>query len=213
MQDSKQSSPAALKDMFLQVYNGRVKRPGSAELLQWLESTDFFTAPASTRYHLAEPGGLCHHSLNVFWRLTDFISAESMEYSDESVAIVSLLHDVCKANMYTVVWKNQKIYLDPDSPKKIAPAKVKSDSAGKFYWDSVPAFEVDEQFLYGHGEKSVYLISKYMDLTDAEAQAIRAHMGPYQDGEKNLCSNIFSQNPLAFFLHMADGAATFIDET
>lgn len=193
-----------------------VDRPGLGELIEWLETTDFFEAPASSKYHLAEAGGLCQHSLNVYNRLKDFLWDESRKtsrfYGNDSIAIVALLHDVCKADYYTVSTKNQKTY-DPDKVAAAERWQVKHDNGGSFIWETVPTYTIDERFVYGHGEKSVYLIGKFMDLSDEEAQAIRYHMGPYQDGEMKNASACFQKNPLAFFLHMADSAATFLDES
>jgi len=204
------------KKLFFETLTSEVDRPGLGELIEWLETTDFFEAPASSKYHLAEAGGLCQHSLNVYHRLKDFLWDESRKngrfYGNDSIAIVALLHDVCKADFYTVSTKNQKTY-DPDKVAAAERWQVKHDNGGSFIWETVPTYTIDEKFVYGHGEKSVYLIGKFMDLSDEEAQAIRYHMGPYQDGEMKNASACFQKNPLAFWLHMADSAATFLDES
>ena len=108
-------------------------------------------------------------------------------------------------------WKNQKNY-DPESVRNALPRERKSDNRGEFIWESVPIYTIREQFIFGHGEKSVYLINKFMDLTDEEAQAIRFHMGSFNETDKNNVGQVFAQSPLAFFLNMSDGAATFLDE-
>lgn len=197
---------------FKRIFHREIQRPGADKLLAWLESTDFFTAPASSRHHLAKPGGLCEHSINVHSWLEDLCSRDSIiVYGPESVAIVALLHDVCKINYYQPTWKNQKTY--DEGAVAAAPRNlVKHDQGGDFIWETVQGYTVNEQFTYGHGEKSVYLIQKHMELTDEEAQAIRFHMGSWQDGEKANASAAFKINPLAFWLHVADEAATFLTE-
>lgn len=202
------------KEEFIRIFSKEITRDGSDDLLQWLLGTDFFTAPASTKYHLAKEGGLCQHSLNVFHRLKHFLAAEygdECPYSGETIAIVSLCHDLCKIGTYHISRKNQKTY----DPEKVASAprnQVKHDAGGDFIWESVPFYEYKDPFVYGHGEKSVYLMMPFIDLYSEEAQAIRWHMGPYMDGETRDACEAFKANPLAFFLHIADSAASFIDE-
>ena len=205
-------------DKFVEIYQDKIQRPGADKLLAWLQKSDFFTAPASTRFHLCCSGGLVEHSINVYDRLKQFLFSEYAEgecpYTAEIIAIVSLLHDVCKANYYEAGWKNQKTY---DEEKiKAAKAKgerVKHDEAGDFIWEMVPTYTVNERFVYGHGEKSVYIIRSFMGLSTEEASAIRYHMGPWREGEGSDAGKVFSRYPLAFFLHMADEAASFLDES
>lgn len=196
---------------FKNIFQREIKRPGADKLLAWLESTDFFSAPASSRHHLARPGGLVEHSVNVYSWLEDFCSRDGINvYDPESVVIVSLLHDVCKAHYYHPTWRNQKNYDEgviAAAPRDL----VKHDQGGDFIWETVQSYTVNEQFVYGHGEKSVYLIQKHMELTDEEAVAIRFHMGAW-DGEKANASAAFTTYPLAFWLHVADEAATFLTE-
>ena len=101
-----------MKDRFIQLYQSFVKRPGADKLLAWLETTDFFEAPASTRFHLSCPGGLVEHSIHVYHRLHDLYVSERQRAEDqpfiellngeeETIAICALLHDICKANFYT----------------------------------------------------------------------------------------------------------------
>ena len=118
--------------------------------MDYLDGSDFFTAPASARYHLSETGGLCQHSINVYKRLKSVLKNEfddySKAYSDETVAICGLLHDVCKVNYYTTDYRNVK-------------------EGGE--WVKKPFFKVEEKFPYGHGEKSVFIVSQYIKLTAA----------------------------------------------
>lgn len=85
-------------ERFKEIFTTQITRKGAPELLAWLESTDFFTAPASTKYHGAYPGGLVDHSLNVYFTLIDGPLAR--EYSAQTRAICALLHDICKADYY-----------------------------------------------------------------------------------------------------------------
>lgn len=175
------------------------KRDGIEDLIKWLDTeTDFFTAPASTKYHLNCKSGLLQHSLNV---LDQLVVQASMEVSDDnisqelmnSIVIVSLLHDVCKANFYIVKEKNVK--------------NEKGD------WVKEPFYTINGSFPVGHGEKSVILIQKYIDLTDDEILAIRWHMGAFEPKENyNSLSNAFNKSWLALDLHIADLKATYINE-
>lgn len=184
------------KDEFIQIFNGNIGREGAGDLLNWLESTDFFTAPASTRYHSCHEGGLVEHSVNVCKRLASARSAENGRYGklicgDETLAICGLLHDVCKANFYKESTRN-----------------VKNDETGK--WEKVPYFSIEEKFPFGHGEKSVFLIERFMKLTPEEAVAIRFHMGEFEKDRST--SDAYSKYPLAVMLHISDLEATFLDE-
>ena len=146
-----------VKEKFIQVYNEHIKREGADKLLEYLlsASSDFFTAPASARYHSSYEGGLCEHSLNVFDCLVGYLESPhvredlNLSYSMESIAIVSLLHDLCKINVYKKGFRNVK------------------DESGA--WKRVDTFEYDDPMPYGHGEKSVYMISPFMKLTREEA--------------------------------------------
>lgn len=202
----------ACKEEFLRIYNQNLSgRAGASDFLTWLSDTDFFTAPASSKYHLARPGGLVEHSVNVYLWLKQLMKNMETDWNIESITISGLLHDVCKANYYEQGWRNQKTY-DEGAVAAVPRSMVKHDQGGDYIWEAVPSYSINEQFTYGHGEKSVYLIQKHMELTDEEAQAIRFHMGSWQDGEKANASAAFKTNPLAFWLHVADEAATFRTE-
>lgn len=190
------------REEFLSIYSSLIKREGAKQLLDYLTSSscDFFSAPASTRFHLAREGGLLKHSLNVYHCLKDYLEREKvkdefgMNYTDESIAIVSLLHDLCKTNVYKQGWRNVK------------------DESG--VWQRVPTYEYDDALPYGHGEKSVYIVSGYMKLTREEAFAIRYHMGFSYGGEeeKRNVGKVFEMYPLATALSIADMEATFFIE-
>lgn len=195
-----------MKDRFIGLYQQLITRPGADKLLAWLETTDFFEAPASTRFHLSHPGGLVEHSIHVYHRLHDLFVSERqnrendpfIELSDneeETIAICGLLHDICKANFYAVEMRNRKNEQDQ--------------------WEKYPFYVVNDQLPYGHGEKSVYIISGFMKLTREEAMAIRWHMG-FSDNDFKAggfsVGNAFEKFPLALLTHMADLQATYLDE-
>ena len=204
-----------IKDHFLEIYASEIHRPGADKLLQWLETTDFFTAPASTRFHLAREGGLAEHSLHVYQRLAELCMRESgVQIDPESVAICGLLHDVCKVNVYQQEPKNRKTY-DPEKVAAAEPWQVKHDALGDFIWETVMGYKFEDDLPYGHGEKSVYIISAFMKLTREEAMAIRWHMGfsdnDFKGGGYSV-GNAFEKYPLALLTHIADLQATYLDE-
>ncbi|MFI3254280.1 MAG: hydrolase [Eubacteriales bacterium] len=187
------------KEEFIELYKEHITREGADKLLDFLENKcDFFTAPASTKYHGAFEGGLCFHSINVYHCLMDYMQRErvqelyGLEHSMETLAIVSLLHDVCKVGCYHLGSRNVK------------------DENGK--WQSVPTYQFDDPLPYGHGEKSVYIINGYLRLSREEAMAIRWHMGFSGDENKNLVGKAFAKYPLGFALATADMEATYFLE-
>ena len=190
-------TPLDYKKKFIGIYKAKIKREGADELLAFLEGSDFFTAPASTRYHGSHEGGLCEHSINVYECLCDYLARPrvkekyGMNYSEESIAIVSLLHDICKTNFYVETTRN-----------------VKENGV----WKSVPYYTIDDQLPYGHGEKSVYIASGYMRLTRDEAFAIRYHMGFSGNEEVNTVGQAFAKFPLAVALATADMEAAYFVE-
>ena len=182
----------ANKARFIGICRTYIHRDGIDELLNALEKNDFYAAPASTRFHLSEPGGLLQHSLNVYDELCRLVKAYGFEneISEESIAIVSLFHDFCKINLYKPDVRNVKV-------------------DGK--WMSVPCYTTDERFHFGgHGSKSVYIVGCFMKLTYEEAVAINCHMGSW-DGNTSV-GDSFEQYPLAWLVHVADEAASFLLE-
>ncbi len=190
----------ALKDKFVDIYKTNITRPGADRLLDYLlsDSSDFFTAPASTRYHGAYEGGLCEHSINVYECMKNYLERErvkevyNLEYSDETIALVALLHDICKVNLYRISYRNAKNEMG--------------------VWEKVPYFEYHDTLPYGHGEKSVYIISGFMRLTREEAFAIRWHMGFSGEENKNTIGLALEMHPLALIANIADMEATFLIE-
>ncbi len=185
------------KERFINIYTQAIKRDGADKLLEYLTSSasDFFVAPASARFHSSYEGGLLEHSLNVYDCLKSYLESDrarqtfGFEYSEESIAIVSLLHDLCKIGVYKKGFRNVK------------------DEKGA--WQRVDTFEYDDRMPYGHGEKSVYIISGYMKLTREEAFAIRYHMGYSSTEDPRNVSAAFEMFPLAFALSTADSEATY----
>ena len=186
------------REKFLDIYNSLITREGADKLLEYIEcKTDFFTAPASTRFHGAHEGGLLEHSLNVYECLCDFASRPRFKekygfsFSDESLAIVALLHDLCKTNFYKTEMRN-----------------VKKNGV----WESVPYYTIEDNLPYGHGEKSVYIISGFLKLTRDEAFAIRYHMGFSGPEDTNQIGKALEMFPLAFALCVADMEASYYME-
>ena len=183
------------RDRFINIFKTKIKRDGADKLLDYLMSSDFFSAPASARYHSAYEGGLLDHSLNVYDCLSAYLNRDyvrekfKLSYSEETIAIVSLLHDICKVNVYKPGYRNVK------------------NEQGK--WEQVPTFEFDDKLPYGHGEKSVYMITPFMKLTREEAFAIRYHMGFSNVDDQRNVGKAFEMFPLAFALSTADMEATY----
>ena len=192
------------KSAFVKTLSDNVNRPGVPDLFVYLEKEGFYTSPASTKYHGSYEGGLCDHSMNVYYSMLDELSfiyggkdKWTQYHSLESATIVSLLHDVCKAGKYVKGTKNVK---DPETGR----------------WDTVDCYNYNtDAFQMGHGALSVYRIQKFIKLTDEEAQAIYWHMGAYDLSQYSTVGNLsesFAKNTLAFALHRADMMATYVWE-
>ncbi len=188
------------KQEFIRIFKENIARPGADKLLEWLEKSDFFYAPASSRFHSAHLGGLCEHSVKVYYR---FLQNLQMEYEEEmeeripmeSIAVIALLHDVCKVNCYKEEYRN-----------------VKVDGE----WVQKPYYSFEDTLPYGHGEKSVYIVSGFMRLTREEAMAINWHMGGFDQrvlGGSYALSDVFYKYPTALLFHISDAEATYLDET
>ena len=175
------------KEEFIELFQEHIHRDGAEALLDYLTNKcDFFTAPASARYHGAYAGGLCEHSLNVYYCLADYLARERV------TDLVSLLHDVCKIGCYKPSTRN-----------------VKGED-GK--WTKVPTYQYEDPLPYGHGEKSVYVVNGFVRLTREEAMAIRWHMGFSGTEDSRLVGKAFAKYPLAFALSVADMEATYFLE-
>lgn len=187
------------KEEFIKIYTDNISRTGADTLLKYLENSDFFTAPASSKFHSNFEGGLCEHSVKAYKR---FIKNLENEYGNnwqeklsiESATIIALLHDICKVDFYKIDYRN-----------------VKVDGN----WVQKPYYSVEDALPYGHGEKSVYIISSFIKLTREEAMAINWHMGAMDarvKGGSYSLSPAFYSYPSTFLFHIADMQATFLDE-
>lgn len=179
-----------------------IKRDGIHNLLEYLiNDTDFFYAPCSTRYHLSIEGGLSAHSLNVDDIFNTLCNIFMPDFPEESRHICALFHDLCKFHCYNQANKSRKT-------GKILPN-------GKPEWEDYIGYDFVEEFPYGHGEKSVYLLHKYISLTDEEAMAIRWHMGfsdsTFKGGQQSV-SNAMKLYPVIALLHSADIIASSKEE-
>lgn len=184
---------------FTEIYTSKINREGADKLLDWLLKSDFTTCPASTKFHSNHEGGLIEHSVKAYKRFVRNLVKEYGEnwqdhISEESVAIIGLLHDICKVGYYKQEMRN-----------------VKEDGI----WVQKPYYTVDDKLPYGHGEKSVYIISGFMKLTREEAMAINWHMGGFDarvQGGSYSISGAFYEFPVALIFHLSDLEATYLDE-
>ena len=176
------------KSRFISLVKDNIHRNGIDGLMSYIESSDFYIAPASIRYHENYEGGLCEHSLKVYDHMNVLNECYHMNIPAESITICSLFHDLCKINCYAASTKNVK------------------DENGN--WHTEPWYKWDEKEKYGgHGSKSVYIVQFFMPLNFEEAVAINCHMGP--DGAKtDAVMDAFRDHPFAYLLHTADMIAT-----
>lgn len=184
-----------MKEEFIELLK-KTNRENMDKLIEFIEKTDFFKAPASTRFHGAYEGGLVEHSLKVYEILKEKAKNSVIEITtpEESLIIIALLHDICKANFYKIDYRNAK------------------NALGE--WEKVPYFTVDDTIPYGHGEKSVMMITEYMKLTPEEKYSIRWHMGYTEAKENyNAIGSSYTKYPIALLTHEADLEATYFYDT
>lgn len=188
-----------LRNQFIEFLRS-TKREGMDNVIAFLCTSDFFTAPASTKYHSCHEGGLLEHSMNVYTQLKEKLSKTEIygTYSEDTIIISALLHDICKTNYYVAEPKNKKVYSENGS---------KQDSCGKFDWVSHMGYTVDDKAPLGHGEKSVIMLMPYIKLKKDELYAIRWHMGLSEENMQAV-GQAFKMYPLALALHEADLEAT-----
>lgn len=184
-----------MKEEFIKLLR-ETNRDGIENLLDFLEKSDFYKAPASTRFHGSKEQGLLEHSLKVYEILEEKMKHTpiKIDIPEESIRITALLHDICKTNYYSVDYRNAKNALG--------------------VWEKVPYYKVDDTIPYGHGEKSVMMISEYIKLTNDEKYAIRWHMGYTEP--KELYGTIglaYTKYPFALLMHEADLEATYFFDT
>ncbi len=180
-----------MKEEFLELLKS-IPREGMDKLIEFIEKSDFFKAPASTRYHGAYEGGLLEHSMKVYEILLSKVKNAVVEInaSEETLILIALLHDICKVNFYKVDYRNAK------------------NALGE--WEKVPYYTVEDTIPYGHGEKSVMMITEYIKLTVEEKYCIRWHMGFTEPKEiYSTLGQAFKKFPLALLLHEADLEATY----
>lgn len=194
---------------FFEKYLSECTREGMDKLFEYIRKSDFYSAPASTRFHSCHEGGLLEHSLNVcncmFEKMENTVWKNILsEVGRESIIISSLLHDICKTNFYVVEMKNKKVY--SEYGKKI-------DSNGRFDWESVPGYTVEDKIPYGHGEKSVMMIENFIKLKPVERYMIRWHMG-FTEPKDNYgtLSEAIRKYPSILALHEADLESTYLVE-
>ncbi len=180
-----------MKEEFIKLLK-ETNREGMDKLLEFLEKSDFYKAPASTRFHGSKENGLLEHSMKVYEILEQKVktSVVSIDVPEESIRIIGLLHDICKTNYYKVDYRNAK------------------NSLG--VWEKVPYFAVEDTIPYGHGEKSVMMLTEYIKLTNEEKYAIRWHMGYTEPKELYTTIGLaYKKYPLALLTHEADLEATY----
>ncbi len=180
-----------MKEEFLNLLKS-TNREGMDKLIEFIEKTDFFKAPASTKYHGNYEGGLLEHSMKVYEILKEKVKNASIEItpSEESLIIIALLHDICKVNFYKVDYRNAK------------------NEFGE--WEKVPYYTIDDTIPYGHGEKSVMMLTEYIKLTSEEKYCIRWHMGFTEPKELyGTLGQALKKYPLALLVHEADLEATY----
>ncbi len=180
-----------MKEEFIKLLR-TIKREGIEDVIAFLEKSDFFKAPASTRFHGSHEGGLMEHSMKVYEILVHKVNncVEHIEVSSETLIIIALLHDICKTNFYKVDYRNAK------------------NEFGE--WVKVPYYTIEDTIPYGHGEKSVMMITEFMKLTSEEKYCIRWHMGFTEPKELyGTIGEAYRKYPLALLLHEADLEASY----
>ena len=186
---------ASNKENFLRLAR-MIKRPGIEELLNWLETTDFYSAPASTKFHGNFEGFLVVHGTNVASCLQKMNTTFNLGLTTDTVLVCGLFHDICKVNLYKKV---KRVFKDDDA----------NDGRGKWYDYMTYQYDGDESVPLGHGEKSVMKLMEFIKLTDLEKVMIRWHMGMYEEGAlANGLNNAFSYNPAVAAMHLADMQAS-----
>ena len=182
-----------MKDEIIELLKS-TNREGMDKLIEFLEKSDFFKAPASTKFHGDHEGGLAEHSFKVYEILKEKVAFAKINIPEETIIISALLHDICKTNFYKIDYRNAK------------------NSLG--VWEKVPYYTIEDTIPYGHGEKSVMMLTEYIKLTNEEKYAIRWHMGFSEPKELyGTLGQAFTKYPFALLLHEADLEATYFYDT
>lgn len=142
----------------------QIERDGMGELLKFLQTSDYLTCPASTKFHEVDDGGLALHSWTVFRLLKHKNQFLNLGLPEDTVRITGLLHDLCKVDTYV-------------------PGKkwIKNESTNN-KWEQIPKWKVVDNEPYGHGEKSIIMIQNHIKLTRDEILLIRWHMNGWTSG-------------------------------
>lgn len=178
-----------MKDKIIELLKS-TNREGMDKLIEFLEKSDFFKAPASTRFHGNYEGGLAEHSFKVYEILKEKVKFAKMNIPEDTIIISALMHDICKTNFYKIDYRNAKNALG--------------------VWEKVPYYTIEDTIPYGHGEKSVMMLTEYIKLTNDEKYAIRWHMGFSEPKEVyGTLGQAFAKYPFALLLHEADLEATY----
>ena len=202
---------------FEALYNKYIlPREGGDRLLNFIRQSDFYTAPASTRFHLSEEGGLLQHSLNVYHCLMNKMNnptwANVLKNNEWEIATVALLHDLCKTYYYDKELKNTKSY-DPEVVASFGGKGVKHDAKGDYVWIMAESYTYNNRFPLGHGAKSVFFIQQFIKLSMEEIACIYWHMGAYCGSDQwNELGDAYEKYPLALALHEADMEASHMLE-
>ena len=180
-------------------------------LVDYLENkTDFFVAPASTRYHGSFRGGLCEHSLAVYKILLSqaniYTTITGQTFDDDTLKIVALLHDISKVNTYEVSYSNKKVY---------SPEGSKWDEAGNYDWKSVKGYktiDAENRFTFvNHEISSEFIIRQFIPLKIEESVAVICHHGGID--KTSLPPDAITQNyasyPISMYLHISDLIAAY----
>lgn len=179
------------------------RRDGLDRLLSYLAATDYYTAPASTRFHGNYEGALAEHSINVAALLLQKNEQLGLGLPTGSCVLAGLCHDLCKVNFYVQDFKNQKVYKENGT---------KSDAKGRFDWETVPTFTIEDSFPCGHGEKSVIMLQNFLRLTQEEILMIRWHMGPFASANEYDFNNALDFKPEIVAMFTADMEASALFE-
>lgn len=209
----------SLKDEYITLLKS-VDRSGIDDLIAYLESTDFFKAPARCEHSCNFPGGLLLHSINTYRALKEKLTpgtntvwtgvALDENITNDTLIIVSLLHDLGKIGMFEKTQKNTRCY-DEEAIKAADRFSVKEDSVGKYIWKVENGYRyINESPFGGAGETAVIIAQRYLRLTNTEIKALRWHAGYGPEAYTSRVSDAFASTPLALALYTADMEATFI---
>lgn len=177
------------KNQYNELLNKLCERKGINELSAYLEKHGFFSAPASTKYHLCFEGGLLLHSINVTKLALKLKEILLPDASEQSIILCGLFHDVHKV---TDGFGNATYLKNEGNDKDKQP----------YLWNK-------QQMNFSGAQKSLLIISKFVDLTQDEMQAIAYHDGPFVPSWEDIKNDPY---PLTLLLHFADMWSCWIVE-